>query len=272
MDLGVTSQVRWGFKALELALALDNTGSMASKNKMVELKAAVKLLLATLKKNSKVPGDTKIAIIPFSTVVNVGTEHADAPWIAYDGTITKATWGGCVADRDKPNDVKDTAPTGGGSLFPVADCGTLAKTLPLTTDWTALESMVDTMTPSGMTNVTIGMMWGWHALTPGEPFTQGQAERPDVDKVMILLTDGLNTANRFTTNASQIDNRTAAVCDNIKKAKIKLFTVRVIEGNLSLLQGCASAPNMFYDVQVASQLTAVFSSIAASLSGARLSK
>jgi Flp pilus assembly protein TadG len=272
MDLRATAQVRWGFKALELALALDNTGSMASKNKMVELKAAVKLLLATLKKNSKVPGDTKIAIIPFTTVVNVGTENADASWIAYDSKITKANWGGCVADRDKPNDVKDTAPTGGGSLFPVADCGGLVKALPLTTDWTALESMVDTMNPAGMTNVTIGMMWGWHALTPSEPFTQGQVDRPDVEKVMILLTDGLNTANRFTTNPTQIDNRTAEVCDNIKKAKIKLFTVRVIEGNLSLLQGCASASNMFYDVQVASQLTSVFASIAASLSGSRLSK
>ena len=272
MDLRVTSQVRWGFKSLELALALDNTGSMASKNKMVELKAAVKLLLATLKKNSRVPGDTKIAIVPFSTVVNVGTENADAPWIAYDSNITKGNWGGCVADRDQPNDVKDTAPSGGGSLFPVADCGGLVKSLPLTTNWSALESMVDTMKPAGMTNVTIGMMWGWHALSPTEPFSQGQVDRPDVDKVMILLTDGLNTANRFTTNASQIDSRTAAVCDNIKQAKIKLFTVRVIEGNLSLLQGCASASNMFYDVQVASQLTSVFASIAASLSGARLSK
>ena len=83
MDLRTNSQVRWGFKALELALALDNTGSMAAKNKMVELKAAVKLLFATLKKNSKVPGDTKIAIIPFTTVVNIGTEYADASWIAY---------------------------------------------------------------------------------------------------------------------------------------------------------------------------------------------
>jgi hypothetical protein len=89
---------------------------------------------------------------------------------------------------------------------------------------------------------------------------------------MILLTDGLNTQNRFTSVPSQIDARTAAVCDNIKKAKIKLFTVRVIEGNLNLLQGCASAPNMFYDVQVASQLKDVFAQIAASLSGARLSK
>lgn len=167
--------------------------------------------------------------------------------------------------------MKDTAPSGGGSLFPVADCGGLAKSLPLTTDWTALESMFDTMNPAGMTNVTIGMMWGWHALSPTEPFTQGQVDRPDVDKVMILLTDGLNTANRFTTNPGQIDSRTAAVCDNIKKAKIKLFTVRVIEGNQGLLQGCASASNMFYDVQVASQLTSVFASTA-SLSGARLSR
>ncbi|MEA2879546.1 MAG: hypothetical protein QOF14_4742 [Hyphomicrobiales bacterium] len=272
IDLRVTSQVRWGFKSLELALALDNTGSMAAKSKMTELQAAVKLLFSILKKNSKVPDDTKIAVIPFNTVVNIGTDYVDAPWIAYDGTITKANWTGCVADRDQPHDVKDTAPSGSATLFPVAACGALAKTLPLTSDWTALEGMVDTMTPTGMTNVTIGMMWAWHALTSSEPFTQGQAARPDVEKVIILLTDGLNTANRFTTNPAQIDARTAAVCDNIKLAKIKLFTVRVIEGNLALLQGCATAPNMFYDVQVASQLKDVFTSIAASLSGVRLSK
>ena len=272
IDLRVTSQVRWGFKSLELALALDNTGSMSAKNKMVELKSAVKLLFSILKKNSKMPDDTKISVIPFSTVVNVGTEFADAPWIAYDAKITKANWAGCVADRDQPNDVRDTAPVGGATLFPVADCGSLAKTLPLTSDWTVLEGMVDGMTPSGMTNVTIGMMWGWHALTQSEPLTQAQAVKGDVEKVLILLTDGLNTANRFTTNPSQIDKRTETVCDNVKKAKIRVFTVRVIEGNVDLLRNCATASNMFYDVQVASELKDVFTSIAASLSGVRLAK
>jgi Flp pilus assembly protein TadG len=273
IDLRANSQVRWGFKSLEIALALDNTGSMAAKNKMVELKAAVKLLLATMKKNSKLPDDTKIAIIPFNTVVNIGTTFADAPWIAYNGTITKANWAGCVADRDQPNDVKDTAPTGGpATLFPVADCGSLTKALPLTSDWTAMDATVDAMTPAGTTNVTIGTMWAWHALTQGEPLTQAQAIKNEVEKVLILLTDGLNTQNRFTTNAAQIDKRTEAVCQNLKNEKIRVFTVRVIEGNVPLLQGCASASNMFYDVQVASQLTPVFASIAASLSGARLSK
>src|ERR1043165_2403444 len=273
IDLHTTAQVRWGFKGLELALALDNTGSMAQKNKLTELKSAVKLLFSILKANSKVVGDTKIAVVPFNTVVNIGTEYASAPWMSFDATVTTANWNGCVADRDQPNDVKDTTPNGSAStLFPAAQCSTLAQAIPLTGDWDALNAMVDTMTPSGNTNVTIGMAWAWHALTQSEPFTQGQPVRPDFEKVMILLTDGQNTANRFTTVPSQIDARTSAVCDNIKQAGIRLFTVRVIEGNLTLLQGCATAPNMFYDVQVASDLKNVFTSIAASLSGARLAR
>ncbi len=268
------TQVRFGFKAMEVALALDNTGSMAQKNKINELKSAVTLLLATLKKNSKIPGDTKVSIIPFNTVVNVGTGYNTAPWVAYDSTTTQANWDGCVMDRDQPNDVKDTTPSGAlPTMYPVAaSCGSLAKAIPLTSDWDALNAVVSTMTPTGNTNVTIGMAWAWAALTSNEPFTQAQPVKPDVEKVMILLTDGLNTANRFTTVPSQIDARTAAVCDNIKQSGIRLFTVRVIEGNLPLLQGCASATNMFYDVQVASDLTNVFGSIAATLSGARLSK
>ena len=81
--------------------------------------------------------------------------------------------------------------------------------------------------------------------------------------------DGIVMSN---INPAQIDKRTETVCDNVKKDKIRVFTVRVIEGNLDLLRGCASAPNMFYDVQLASQLKDVFTSIAASLSGARLSR
>jgi Flp pilus assembly protein TadG len=272
MPIRTTAQVRWGYRTLEVALALDNTGSMAQKNKITELKAAVKLLLATLKANSKSPDDTKIAIIPFNTVVNIGTAFKDQPWLAYGSGITSANWGGCVADRDQPNDVKDTTPTGASTYYPAATCGTLAKAVPLTNDWTALEGMVDTMTPNGTTNVTIGAMWAWSALTANEPWTDAKPVRSDVEKVIILLTDGLNTQNRFTTTPSQIDARTQAVCANIKAASIRMYVVRVIEGNAALLQGCASTPNMYYDVQVASQLKDVFASIASSLSGARLSK
>ena len=53
MNINVTSEVLWGIKKLELALALDNTGSMVSSSKMTELKKAVHTLLDTMKKAAK---------------------------------------------------------------------------------------------------------------------------------------------------------------------------------------------------------------------------
>jgi hypothetical protein len=95
---------------------------------------------------------------------------------------------------------------------------------------------------------------------------------PDLDKVLILLTDGTNTQNRWTGNSSDIDARTKAVCANIKSANIKIYTVRVIDGNADLLQNCATKSDMYYDVQNASALNAVFSTIATNLANLRLSK
>ena len=163
--------MRWGFKALELALALDNTGSMAAKNKMVELKSAVKLLFSILKTNSKVPGDTKIAVIPFSTVVNVGAEHVDAPWIDLrrhrdQGELDR------LRRRPRSTERCEGRNTERRQRYTVSrrSMRVAGEDAPLTEDWDALNAMVDAMTPSGMTNVTIGMAWGWHGLTQKEPF------------------------------------------------------------------------------------------------------
>src|SRR5262249_45313167 len=49
LTISATGEVVWGIKKLNLALALDNTGSMASNNKMTELKTAAHTLLTTLK-------------------------------------------------------------------------------------------------------------------------------------------------------------------------------------------------------------------------------
>jgi len=53
---------------------------------------------------------------------------------------------------------------------------------------------------------------------------------------------------------------------------VKVYTVRVVNGNASLLQGCATKPSMYYDVQEASQLNAAFGSIAQNLANLRLAK
>ena len=85
----------------------------------------------------------------------------------------------------------------------------------------------------------------------------------------MLLTDGDNTQNRWTTSGSSIDARTALACTNVKAANIKIYTVRVIDGDANLLRNCATKPNMYYNVNQASQLNSVFSSIAQNLANLR---
>jgi len=121
--------------------------------------------------------------------------------------------------------------------------------MPLSEDWTALNAKIDQMTPTGNTNVTIGLAWGFQLLSPVAPFNAPEPEpAPDLDKVIVLLTDGTNTQNRWTSSSSSIDSRTSKVCDNIKAANIRMYTVRVIDGNATLIKNCASKPSMYYDV------------------------
>src|SRR6266508_7013407 len=81
LDITASGEVVWGIKKLNLALALDNTGSMASSGKMTALKEAAHNLLTTLKNAEKTPGDIKVSIVPFATDVNAGTGNVDASWI-----------------------------------------------------------------------------------------------------------------------------------------------------------------------------------------------
>ncbi|HET9396198.1 MAG TPA: TadE/TadG family type IV pilus assembly protein, partial [Nitrospiraceae bacterium] len=189
LDISGRAEVKWGFKRLEIALALDNTGSMASSNKMTHLKTAVNGLLDQLKKASKTPGDVKVAIIPFNQMVNIGTASKNEPWfdiepacemynISNCGSFDwRAHWQGCVRDRKYPYDVQDDAPgTKNGTLYPVFLCDPeVAPVLPLTSDWTALSNRVSQMQPNGTTNVTIGLVWAWHMLTQSAPYTLASA-------------------------------------------------------------------------------------------------
>jgi hypothetical protein len=193
---------------------------------MTNLKTAAHNLLATLQAAAKKPDDVKVAIVPFATDVNADTANVSASWIdwtdweAANGTCSNtsytskssceshtkvwtpaahSTWNGCVYDRDQNNDVTNTATMAGApaTLFRAhhaANCP--AAMMPLSNDWTSLNSKIDAMTPAGNTNVTIGLAWGFQLLSPIEPFN-APAVAPDLDKVMVILTDGQNTQNRW---------------------------------------------------------------------------
>lgn len=305
IDISATAEAVWGIKKLNLALALDNTGSMAQSGKMDALKTAAHNLLTTLQNAAHNPGDIKVSIVPFDTDVNVGTENVNATWIdwtdweAANGTCAHYTgrsqptsqsscssksgtwtptahtaWNGCVYDRDQNNDVGNAATVAGtpASMFRADQASSCAASMmPLSEDWTALNAKIDTMTPTGNTNVTIGMSLAWQTLSPVDPFN-APAKADDLDKVIVLLTDGTNTQNRWSSSATSIDSRTSKACAAAKADNIKVYTVRVIDGNATLLKGCATKPSMYYDVQQANQLNAAFGSIAQNLANLRLTR
>lgn len=86
LSVGYSSKVVWGQTKLWVSLVLDNTGSMTQTDstgtsKISALQTATNQLLATLQKAAANPGDVKVAIIPFSKDVNVGTSQVNASWI-----------------------------------------------------------------------------------------------------------------------------------------------------------------------------------------------
>ena len=130
-------------------------------------------------------------------------------WTATNG----GNWPGCVWDRDKSNDTLDAAPTDSATNYPAWQCAhglpnpnLVSQMLPLTTNWgtsgsadaSTLHGKVNQMQPAGYTNITIGLVWGWHALSDTAVMTDGAANNTDnLQKYIILLTDGENTRNRF---------------------------------------------------------------------------
>ena len=218
----------------------------------------------------------------------------------------RSTWTGCIADRTQPYDTQNTTPTTSitSSLFPAnqyyenseAYCKTgnsppLQPIVPLSYNWTALKSAIDGMTPTGGTNQPIGLAWAWQSLAQSDPLN-APAEDPNYtyNKVIILLSDGLNTENRWPVNGNGvtqntdasgnglIDIRQKAQCDNIKKDKnVTIYTIQVNTSSppdptSSVLQYCASSPSNFYLLTSASQTIAAFSSIGAQLSKLRVAR
>jgi Mg-chelatase subunit ChlD len=83
-----------------------------------------------------------------------------------------------------------------GSNFsrgPNADC-TRTPILPLTSTPATVINTINNMQAEGGTNIHMGTVWGMRVLSPTEPFTQGGAYDEAISKVMIIMTDGENTA------------------------------------------------------------------------------
>lgn len=286
IEIGVTSRTSWSLVRLRVALALDNTGSMAEAGKMTALQTATLNLLSHLQTSARDPQDVFVSIIPFAKVVSIGPSYSGANWInwsdAYACIIIFCTlnWDGAIQDRDHPHDVSNEAPTSSNRRFPalrsISTGGTPQPVMPMSNNWVALRTRVGAMTPAGNTNQGIGLAWAWQSLTDGAPLHPPAREaRYAYQRVIILISDGLNTENRFSTNPSTIDARQRQLCDNIKSDDITIYTIQVntnSDSRSSVLEYCASSPDKFILMTNPLQLNTALAQIGGQLTRLRLSK
>jgi Mg-chelatase subunit ChlD len=168
----------------------------------------------------------------------------------------------------------------------------------LTTSYSSVKSQISALTASGSTNVPEGIAWGWRALSPKAPFTDGKAySDTDNNKIMVVLTDGTNSINTFPTDLggaysswgypysqrlgtnpgtnlrTGLDAKTREVCTKVKAAGIKVYTIGLMIDDSSgqqLLSDCSSGTSYYYNSPSASQLQAIFDDIAKKISKLRI--
>ncbi|KAF0126955.1 MAG: hypothetical protein FD152_2549 [Xanthobacteraceae bacterium] len=285
VSVTAAAQTAWGITRLRVALALDNTGSMSSSGKMAALKTATLNLIEQLRGNARNDGDVLVSIVPFAKVVNVGNAHRNASWINWnDATVCNwrgvcsVSWEGAIQDRDQNFDISNAAPTGASSRFPALASGSTGGTpteiQPLTSNWGQLRSTIARMSPAGNTNQGIGLAWAWQTLTEGLPMN-APPEDPGYTyrRVIILLSDGMNTESRFFNRASQIDARQRLMCDAIKAAGITIYTIQVNtagDPTSTVLQYCASTADKFTMMTNPAQLDSTMQDIGGQLTRLRL--
>jgi Flp pilus assembly protein TadG len=307
-SITVTAQAtaKWGNSRLRVALALDNTGSMSSDGKIDALKTATNSLLSQLEAMAAHSGDIYVSIIPFSKDVNLDPANYQANWIDWtewntkngtcskssyhsqrscernDGTWTPAAhsaWNGCVMDRGNKSAPADGAydtnviapdPADTATLYAAEQfSGCTQASMELNDNWTAMTTLVNGMSPSGNTNQGIGLQVGWMSLAGGGPFTVPPMDPTyTYSQVIVLLSDGLNTENRWYNSASSIDTRQKVTCDNVKRAGILVYTVQVNTGGdptSQLLKDCASDNNKFFELKSADEMVTTFNTISTQL-------
>src|ERR1035437_9696373 len=99
LNFNTTSTASWGNVRMRVAMALDNTGSMAQSGKIGALRTGASNLIDQLSALAKHPGDVYVSVVPFAKDVNVGASNYNQNWI--DWTDWDAANGTNVCNRSE---------------------------------------------------------------------------------------------------------------------------------------------------------------------------
>jgi Flp pilus assembly protein TadG len=171
----------------------------------------------------------------------------------------------------------------------------------LTSNFTSFKTAIDAMTAGGDTNISAGLMWGWHTLSPHGPFGDGVPYGTEgYTKAIVLMTDGQNhnvvvsnnnqsvysgigyiwqnrlgiSSGSLSQRIAKLDQKLATLCANVKAAGIVIYTIRLEHPDVddSTIRNCASSPDKFFDVTDSAKLAAVFQRIAGDIQKLRVAR
>jgi len=299
---------------LELSLMLDTTGSMLGQ-KIEDMKVAAKELIDIVVWGDQSQYTSKVAIAPFSSRVNVGSYAAQLTGLA-------TTWSGkslrpCVTERTGTEAFTDAPPASGAWLngsggdrnydnqnySSPASCTQQEAIIPLTSNRDVLKTAIDNFTAGGSTAGSLGTAWAWYLLSPrwasiwsgdsapapySDITTMTPKGMPKLHKVAVLMTDGIyNTRGGVQysdggAEAIAISNNAVSICNNMKAAGIKVYTIGFQLGGSALaintLKACASReaddpadnPSYFIAAESGDELRMAFRQIALQLATLRI--
>ena len=84
----IASEVAMGNLTVEVALVVDNSGSMASNSKITRLQEASRSMVDKIfsaAATSNKPNPISFSVVPFAASVNIGSDNADKPWMDING-------------------------------------------------------------------------------------------------------------------------------------------------------------------------------------------
>ena len=260
-------------KKAEIALVLDYSGSMddkvAGQKKYISMKIAAKKLVSDLAAAN--PTNIKIGLVPFSHHV-----YVTLPNDYVVGAGTGGSWTGCTQDRPYPLNRSVVTPTAANASKwgqPQAPehlgwgCADYApkslKVKPLTADFAGINTQLDAMRPYAWTHIALGAEFGYHLLSPNQPFAEGVSfTDTKTRKFMVILTDGMQTEPGFgpggARNVEMAEKNLEAICGNAKAGGINIITIAYDlddSDTRKRLKSCASDPDK--DFFVADDGTAV---------------
>ncbi len=277
--LNTTATAQSKASKLDLALMLDVSGSMKGQ-KLKDLQTAAKNAVDILTADSG--DDTRIALAPYSTSVNLGSYTESV--VGSDNFDKDRDHATCVTEREgkakktdeAPEDEKwvgyETVSVNGKNIW----CPK-AEILPLTNKAGTLKSEIDGLKANGWTAGQLGIAWSWYAISPewndiwpaaSAPL---QYDDPDVIKSVILMTDGsFNTT--YDDDQGNSVNQSKVLCKQMRDAGVQVYSVafKAPKAGQKVLKDCASSPDHYFEPENGNELIAVYEEIASQLSNLRL--